>query len=103
MGAGRFRPSLSRQRRTNCEQDSLRQENNLAIRRVGTKGKVYANSTLGHGSFDAARLTGKMMVGKGRDLLMDTIMGVAGAVAGGCILSAEGIPVQRKMIYRNLT
>jgi uncharacterized membrane protein YeaQ/YmgE (transglycosylase-associated protein family) len=47
-------------------------------------------------------LTGKVMSGDGRDLLMATIMGVAGGVAGGFIVNVAGFPVQGKMIYTNL-
>jgi uncharacterized membrane protein YeaQ/YmgE (transglycosylase-associated protein family) len=50
----------------------------------------------------ASWLTGKMMSDEGRDLLMDTIMGVTGAVAGGFIVSVAGLPVQGRMMYTNL-
>ena len=50
----------------------------------------------------ASWLTGKMMSDRGRDLLMDTIRGVAGGVAGGFIANVAGLPVQGKMIYTNL-
>jgi uncharacterized membrane protein YeaQ/YmgE (transglycosylase-associated protein family) len=50
----------------------------------------------------AGWLTGKMMSDQGRDLLMDTIMGVAGAVGGGFLLNVAGLPVQGKMIYTSL-
>lgn len=48
----------------------------------------------------ASWLTGKAM--SGRELLMDTIMGVTGAVGGGFIVSVAGLPVQGRMIYTNL-
>ena len=41
----------------------------------------------------ASWLTGKAMSDEGRDLLMDTIMGVTGAVGGGFIVSVAGLPV----------
>ncbi len=50
----------------------------------------------------AGWLTGQMMPGEGRDLMMDTIMGVTGAVAGGFMVSVAGVPVQGKMFYTNL-
>ena len=50
----------------------------------------------------AGWLTGKIMSGRGRDLLMATIMGVAGGVAGGFIVNVAGLPVQGRMIYTNL-
>ena len=50
----------------------------------------------------AGWLTGKIMSGEGRDLLMDAIMGVAGGVAGGFMVNVAGLPVQGKMIYTNL-
>jgi uncharacterized membrane protein YeaQ/YmgE (transglycosylase-associated protein family) len=50
----------------------------------------------------AGWLTGKIMSGEGRDLLMDTIMGVAGGLAGGFLVKVAGFPVQGKMIYTNL-
>jgi uncharacterized membrane protein YeaQ/YmgE (transglycosylase-associated protein family) len=34
--------------------------------------------------------------------MMETMMGVAGAVGGGFIVSAAGLPVQGKMIFTNL-
>jgi uncharacterized membrane protein YeaQ/YmgE (transglycosylase-associated protein family) len=48
-------------------------------------------------------LTGKILAGDGYDLLMDTIMGIGGGVAGGLFVSAATLPVQSKMIYANLT
>jgi uncharacterized membrane protein YeaQ/YmgE (transglycosylase-associated protein family) len=50
----------------------------------------------------AGWLTGKIMSGERRDLVMDTIMGVAGGVAAGFIVNVAGLPVQGKMIYTNL-
>ena len=50
----------------------------------------------------ASWLTGKAMSDEGRQLLMDTIMGVTGAVGGGFIVSVAGLPVQGRMIYTNL-
>ena len=54
------------------------------------------------GGLAAGWLTGKIMSGEGRDLVMDTIMGVTGAVAGGFIVSVAGLPVQGRMIYTSL-
>lgn len=50
----------------------------------------------------AGWLTGKIMSGAGRDLLMDTIMGLAGGVAAGFIVSAAAFPIHGKIIYTNL-
>ena len=50
----------------------------------------------------ASWLTGKMMSSEDRELLMDTITGVAGGVGGGFIVSIAGLPVQGRMIYTNL-
>jgi uncharacterized membrane protein YeaQ/YmgE (transglycosylase-associated protein family) len=50
----------------------------------------------------AGWVTGKRMADEGRDLLMDTIMGVAGGAGGGFLVSVAGLPVQGKMIYTNL-
>jgi uncharacterized membrane protein YeaQ/YmgE (transglycosylase-associated protein family) len=50
----------------------------------------------------AGWLTGKIMSGERRDLLMATIMGVAGGMAAGFIVNVAGLPVQGKMIYTNL-
>lgn len=50
----------------------------------------------------AGWLTGRIMSGERRELLMATVMGVAGAVAAGFIVNVAGLPVQGKMIYTNL-
>jgi uncharacterized membrane protein YeaQ/YmgE (transglycosylase-associated protein family) len=50
----------------------------------------------------AGWLTGKMMAGEGRDLVMDVVMGAAGGIAGGFILSTFSSLVQGKMIFTNL-
>lgn len=50
----------------------------------------------------AGWLMGKIMSSEGRDWVMDLVMGVAGAVAGGFLLSATHLVVQGKMIYANL-
>jgi uncharacterized membrane protein YeaQ/YmgE (transglycosylase-associated protein family) len=50
----------------------------------------------------AGWLTGQLVSGNGRQLMMETMMGVAGAVGGGFIVSAVGLPVQGKMIFANL-
>jgi len=48
-------------------------------------------------------LTGKAMSDRGRDLLMDVFMGVAGGLGGGSFISnVAGLPVQGKMIYTNI-
>lgn len=50
----------------------------------------------------ASWLAGKVMSSEGRDHVMDTVMGAAGGLAGGFLLSAAGL-VQGKMIYTSLT
>ena len=50
----------------------------------------------------AGWLTGKMMAGEGGDSLMDTLMGLAGAVAGGFMVSAATLHVPNTMFYANL-
>lgn len=50
----------------------------------------------------AGWLTGKIMSSEGRDRIMDLVMGVAGAVAVGFLLSVTPFLVQGKMIYTNL-
>jgi uncharacterized membrane protein YeaQ/YmgE (transglycosylase-associated protein family) len=47
-------------------------------------------------------LMGKFMSSEGRDWVMDIVMGLAGAVAGGFLLSAALGLIQGKMIYTNL-
>ena len=44
----------------------------------------------------------KLMAGGGRDLVMDAVMGVAGALAGGFLFSAAHLLVRGIMIYTNL-
>ncbi len=50
----------------------------------------------------AGWLTAKLMSAEGRDYVMDIIMGIAGAVGGGFIANALGLPGHGKMIYTNL-
>ena len=47
-------------------------------------------------------VTGKMMAGIGRDLIMDTVMGMAGALAGGFIVNTFSFVNHGKMIYASL-
>jgi len=47
-------------------------------------------------------LTGKLMSSEGRDWVMDVIMGLAGGIGGGFLLSATSTLVQGKMIYTSL-
>ncbi len=50
----------------------------------------------------AGWLTGKMMAGEGRDLVVDVAMGMAGGIAGGFLVSTFSSLVQGKMIFTNL-
>ena len=50
----------------------------------------------------AGWLTGKMMAGEGRDLVMDVVMGMAGGIGGGFVVSTFSSLVQGKMIFTNL-
>ena len=50
----------------------------------------------------AGWLTGKMMAGEGRDLVMDLVMGAAGAIAGGFIMSTLGSLVHGRMIFTDM-
>ena len=50
----------------------------------------------------AGWLTGKIMSSEGRDQIMDIVMGVAGAIAGGFLFSAARLLVQGEMIYTSL-
>jgi len=50
----------------------------------------------------AGWLTGKMMAGEGGDSMMDALMGLAGAVAGGFIVCAATLHVPSTMFYANL-
>jgi uncharacterized membrane protein YeaQ/YmgE (transglycosylase-associated protein family) len=50
----------------------------------------------------AGYLTGKFMSSEGRDRVMDIVMGLAGGVGGGFLLSAMHTIVQGKMIYTSL-
>jgi uncharacterized membrane protein YeaQ/YmgE (transglycosylase-associated protein family) len=47
-------------------------------------------------------IAGKMMAGIGRDLVMDTVMGMAGALAGGFIVNTFNFVNHGKMIYASL-
>ena len=50
----------------------------------------------------AGWLTGKTMAGEGGDWMMGTIMGLAGAVAGGFMVSAATLHVSSAIFYANL-
>ena len=50
----------------------------------------------------AGYLTGKFMSSEGRDWVMDIVMGLAGGVGGGFLLSAMHVLVEGKMIFTNL-
>jgi uncharacterized membrane protein YeaQ/YmgE (transglycosylase-associated protein family) len=50
----------------------------------------------------AGWLTGKMMAGEGRDLVMDLVTGAAGAIAGGFIMSTLGSLVHGRMIFTDM-
>ena len=50
----------------------------------------------------ASWLTGQLMSREARDQFMEIAMGVAGAVAGGLLLSSARFIVQGMMIYTNL-
>ena len=50
----------------------------------------------------AGWIAGKIMSGEGRDLLMDTVMGVAGGVAGGFIAGASGQRFEGDLAYTSL-
>jgi uncharacterized membrane protein YeaQ/YmgE (transglycosylase-associated protein family) len=50
----------------------------------------------------AGWLTGQILAGEGRELVMDIVMGVAGGIGGGFIVSALSSLVHGKMIYTNL-
>lgn len=50
----------------------------------------------------AGHLTGKFMSSEGRDRVMDIVMGLAGGIGGGFLLTATDPLVQGKMIYTSL-
>lgn len=50
----------------------------------------------------AGWLTGKMMAGEGRDLVIDVVMGMAGGIAGGFIVGTLGSLVRGKMIFTDM-
>ena len=50
----------------------------------------------------AGWLTGKFMFSEGRDWVMDIVMGVAGAIGGGFLLSSLPALIHGKMIFTNL-
>ncbi|MGA3292441.1 MAG: GlsB/YeaQ/YmgE family stress response membrane protein [Candidatus Acidiferrales bacterium] len=54
------------------------------------------------GGLAAGWLTGKIMSSEGRDQVMDMVMGIAGAVAGGFLFNTTHLLVQGKMIYTSL-
>jgi uncharacterized membrane protein YeaQ/YmgE (transglycosylase-associated protein family) len=51
----------------------------------------------------AGWITGKVLSGIGRDLMLDSVMGMAGAIAGGFFMNAFGFFGPGQMIYSNLT
>jgi uncharacterized membrane protein YeaQ/YmgE (transglycosylase-associated protein family) len=50
----------------------------------------------------AGYLTGKFMSSEGRDWVLDIVMGLAGGIGGGFLLSATHTLVHGKMIYTSL-
>ncbi len=50
----------------------------------------------------AGWLTGKMMAGHGRDLVMDVVMGAAGGIGGGFMTSTLGSLVHGRMIFTDM-
>jgi uncharacterized membrane protein YeaQ/YmgE (transglycosylase-associated protein family) len=50
----------------------------------------------------AGWLTGKIMSSEGRDRVMNLVMGAAGALAGGFLVSVAPFLVQGRMIFTNL-
>jgi uncharacterized membrane protein YeaQ/YmgE (transglycosylase-associated protein family) len=50
----------------------------------------------------AGLLMGKITLSEGRDHVMDIVMGVAGAIGGGFLLSTVHFRVQGKMVYTSL-
>jgi uncharacterized membrane protein YeaQ/YmgE (transglycosylase-associated protein family) len=50
----------------------------------------------------AGWLTGKLLAGEGRDLVMDVVMGAAGGIGGGFIVAALSSLVHGKMFYTNM-
>lgn len=51
----------------------------------------------------AGWIAGKMMSGIGRDFLLDSVIGMVGAIAGGFFMNAFGFFGPGQMIYANLT
>ena len=49
--------------------------------------------------FVAVWVTGKIMLGPGHGFLMDVVIGIAGAIAGGWIMRAIGFAGRGGMIY----
>jgi uncharacterized membrane protein YeaQ/YmgE (transglycosylase-associated protein family) len=47
-------------------------------------------------------VSGKIMSGEGRDLVMDVVMGLAGGLAGGFIVGATGQRFHGNLIYIGL-
>ncbi len=50
----------------------------------------------------AGWLTGKMMAGHGRDLVMDVVMGAAGGIATGFIMSTFSSLIHGRMIFTDM-
>lgn len=51
----------------------------------------------------AGWIAGRMLSGIGRDLMLDSVIGMAGAIVGGFFMNAFGFFGQGQMIYSNLT
>jgi uncharacterized membrane protein YeaQ/YmgE (transglycosylase-associated protein family) len=54
------------------------------------------------GGSAAGWVSGKIMSGEGRDLVMDVVMGLAGGLAGGFIAGATGQRFHGNLIYIGL-
>lgn len=63
------------------------------------KGELYAVISLDSRWSVGSLSGGKAMGSEGQDVVMDLVMGLAGAVAGGFRVSVMGLPVQGTMIF----
>lgn len=50
----------------------------------------------------AGWVSGKIMSGEGRDLVMDVVMGAAGGLAGGFIVGAAGQVLHENLVFTSL-
>jgi uncharacterized membrane protein YeaQ/YmgE (transglycosylase-associated protein family) len=100
MGSGRETPSGSSSAKPGTEPAWVGKRPHS--RRIAKGEKIMLLLFWVVGGLAAGFVTGRVMSSEGRDWVMDLVMGVAGGIGGGFLLSATHIAVRGAMIYTSL-